>query len=169
MMRRLCSYNHIKKITRSYLVLQCERKIWSPPKNGYAPKYIIDWEICPYIKYINWNMPIMPHAPMWKMTYNLLWGMVMTQNPSSVERNMPRHNGHLKNQSLTKKCVPWYDVSSKMAAYPIKNSLRWLCPSVGSYHNSWSITIKMLSNQSQVSPTWELSNTMCDVMASRWS
>ena len=65
-MRGLCSCNHIKEITQSYLVLQLERKIWSPPKNDYAPKSIIEWEICPYVKYTRWNMPIMSHAPMWK-------------------------------------------------------------------------------------------------------
>ena len=44
----------------------------------------------------------------------------MTQNPSSAKRSMPRHNGHLKNQPLTKKGVSQYNVLRKMAAYPIK-------------------------------------------------
>ena len=55
-----------------------------------------------------------------KMASDILQEMAMTINPSSTERSMPRHNGHLKNKPLTKKGVPQCDVSSRMAAYPIK-------------------------------------------------
>ena len=106
--------------------------------------------------------PIISRTPMWNET-NRLQGTVMPKKPSSIERGMPLckvhqtkcvnhvscsnvEKGHLisseeltwlKNPSSTEKSMPQHN------GHPIeKKSLRWLCPSVGSYHNSWSITIK---------------------------
>ena len=107
MVRRLCFCDHIKEITQSYLVLQCERNSITS-KEHICLKTIIDWEReCPWVKYTRWNMSIMSHAPMWKRMFDLLWGIAMTQkNPSSTERSLPRHNGHLKNNLRPMKVCP---------------------------------------------------------------
>ena len=38
MMRRLCSYDHIKEITQSYLVLQCEMNLIASKEQLYLKK-----------------------------------------------------------------------------------------------------------------------------------
>ena len=69
-------------------------------------------------------------------------GWPWLKNPSSTERSMPWHNGHLKNQTSTKKGVPQCDVSNRMVAYPIKKKLSEVAmpqyrviPQLMAYHN----------------------------------
>ena len=100
--RVMLPYKHIQSNHWSYLILQCERNLITSNDN-YASKTIIDLEICLYVKYTRWNMPIMSHAPMWKMMSDLLQGMAMTQNPSSAEKSMPRCNTSNKKGCISNK------------------------------------------------------------------
>ena len=77
MMRRLCSYNHIKEITQSYLVLQCERNLITSKEQLCLKNHHRLIRVCPCVRYTRWNIPIMSHAPMWKMTSDLLWRVAM--------------------------------------------------------------------------------------------
>ena len=79
MMRRLCSYNHIKEITQSYLVLQCERNLITSKEQLCLKNHHRLIRVCPCVRYTRWNIPIMSHAPMWKRTSDFLRGMAMTQ------------------------------------------------------------------------------------------
>ena len=47
---------------------------------------------------------LMLQCEKWRLIFSEGWPCL--KNPSSTERSMPWHNGHLKNQPLTKKGVP---------------------------------------------------------------
>ena len=146
-MRRLCSYKHIqsKHPVISHTLMWKESNhlqgIAMPQKPSLTEKYA-PMQSTPNEIY---QSCLMLQCEKWRLISFEGWPWL--KNPPSTKRSMPWHNGSLKNQTLTKKCVPQCDVSNRMVAYSIKkNSLRWLCSGIGSYHNSWPIIIKMFSN-----------------------
>ena len=123
MMRRLCSYKHVqsKHPVISHTPMWKESNhlqgIAMPQKPSstekYAPMQSTPDEI--------YQSCLMLQCEKWRLIFSEGWPCL--KNPSSTERSMPWHNGHLKNQPSTKKCVPQCDVSNRMAAYPIKKTL----------------------------------------------
>ena len=135
-MRWLCSrINTSNQNTPSNLILQCERNLISSKEQLCLKNHhrLRNMPLCKVhqMKYTN-------HVSCSNVKGCLISfeGWPLLKNPLSNERSIPWHNGHLKKSTPNQeKCTPMWCIKQN-GHIPNKNSLTWLCPSVGSYHNS---------------------------------